>query len=125
MTAAQEEDLAECGVDVDARSGSDFMWRCAMDLATAVIEVMRTAMHGKNTEPGWVTAYQVLNRLPEALRAELVRDTGGYGGRANDADRGTGAANAVMRVLRDLGFDLDLAIELPTERARHVDVGRQ
>jgi len=72
-----------------------------MDLASAVIEVIRTAMHGKNTKPGWVTAYQVLNRLPEALRAELVRDTGGYGGRANDADRGAGAANAVMRVLRD------------------------
>jgi hypothetical protein len=72
-----------------------------MDLATAVIDVMKSARHGKNTEPGWVTAYQVLNRLPEPLRAELVGENGGYGGRANDAERGTGAANAVMRVLRD------------------------
>ena len=72
-----------------------------MDLATAVIDVLRAAMHGKATEPGWVTAYQVLNRLPETVRAELVREHGGYGGRANDAERGSGAANAVMRVLRD------------------------
>lgn len=72
-----------------------------MELSSAVIDVLRSAMHGKNAEPGWVTAYQVLNRLPEALRADLVREHGGYGGRSNDAERGTGAANAVMRVLRD------------------------
>jgi len=73
-----------------------------MDLVAAVVEVMRTkTMHGKNPRPGWVTAYQVLNRLDEEVRAELVREHGGYGGRENDAERGSGAANAVMRVLRD------------------------
>ena len=63
-------------------------------------------MHGKNATPAWVTVYQVLNRLPEDLRSELVRENGGFGGRANDADRGTGAANAVMRVLKDIGSPL-------------------
>jgi hypothetical protein len=72
-----------------------------MDLKTAVVDVVKAAMHGKDTEPGWVTAYQVLNRLPELTREELVRDHGGYGGRAHDAERGSGAANAVMRILRD------------------------
>src|SRR5690606_14313826 len=52
--------------------------------------------------PGWVTAHQVLNRLPDDVSDELVADEDGVGGRANDADRGTGAANAVMRVLRRL-----------------------
>jgi hypothetical protein len=61
-----------------------------MDLSTAVLGVLKAAMHGKNVAPGWVTAYQVLNRLPEAVRADLVEAQGGYGGRANDADRGPG-----------------------------------
>lgn len=73
-----------------------------MDLTTAVIEVMRTkTTHGKNHEPGWVTAYQVLNRLDASVRAQLVQENDGYGGRDHDAERGRGAANAVMRVLRD------------------------
>jgi hypothetical protein len=73
-----------------------------MDLATAVIEVMRSkTMHGSNTQHAWVTAYQVLNRLDEPVRVAAVHEHAGYGGRANDAERGSGAANAVMRILRD------------------------
>lgn len=71
-----------------------------MELSEAVLEIVRTAQHGTSAQPGWVTAYQVLNRLPEPMRLELVREHGGYGGRGHDADRGTGAANAVMRVLK-------------------------
>jgi len=72
------------------------------ELRTAVVAVLQSARHGKQTDPTWVTAYQVLSRLDPELRATLVNEHGGYGGRANDADRGTGAANAVMRVLKTL-----------------------
>ena len=69
-------------------------------LRTEVIAVMRdNTQHGTNQQPGWVSAYQVLNRLPDDVRDALIADEGGVGGRANDAGRGTGAANAVMRVL--------------------------
>ncbi len=70
-----------------------------MDLEAGVISVLKGAMHGKNEKPGWVTAYQVVNRLPKDIRAELLSKHDGAGGRKNGAERGTGAANAVMRIM--------------------------
>ena len=82
-----------------------------IELRTAVVAALQGAQHGKQTTPTWITAYQVLSRLDVDLRATLVREHGGYGGRANDADRGTGAANAVMRVLKSLRDEELVAVD--------------
>lgn len=83
------------------------------ELREAVEEVIKSAQHGQQRGHGpvWITAYQVLGRLPPELRARLVKEHEGYGGGAHDADRGTGAANAVMRVLRQLHSEKLVAIE--------------
>lgn len=83
------------------------------ELRGAIENVMKDAQHGKRRKhgPTWVTAYQVLGRLEPALRQALVQEHGGVGGLDNDADRGAGAANAVMRVLLQLAREDLVAID--------------
>lgn len=78
----------------------------AAALRESLLRVMKDeTCHGKRSEPTWVTAYQVFARLPGAMRAQLIADEGGVGGRAGDAGQGTGAINAVMRALKQLADD--------------------
>jgi len=82
------------------------------NLRSEVVRIMRdNTQHGTSQQRGWVTAYQVLNRLPVTVRDRLIVSKGGVGGRANDADRGTGAANAVMRVLLQLREEREVQID--------------
>lgn len=77
------------------------------ELRSAIESIMKGAQHGRQRGHGpvWITAYQVLGRLDPALRQTLVQEHEGYGGGEHDADKGAGAANAVMRVLRQLASE--------------------
>jgi hypothetical protein len=62
------------------------------ELATDVREVFRRASKGKGTRPQWLTAYQVLERLPQ--RDRLIAERGMPG-------EGAGVHHAAASVVRD------------------------
>jgi hypothetical protein len=75
------------------------------ELRQSVIAVLKQAAHGKMTSPAWVTAHQVLFRINDQLRSNLLREHGSYGGRDSDTERGRGAVSAVARTLALLRDD--------------------
>lgn len=62
-------------------------------------DVLRDAAKGKGPEPHFVTAYQILDRLPRQRRDELVTTHGGFG---RGAGTNFGAAGAVADALKSM-----------------------
>lgn len=42
--------------------------------------VLQSAAHGKSDQPWMLASYQVLDRLPEEIRNQLIEEQGGAGG---------------------------------------------
>lgn len=66
----------------------------AGDIVQDVRNVVKSAFHGKRTTPAWVTAYQVLMRLPQATRDRLISDHGEPG-------KGSGNYYPASQVVKD------------------------
>lgn len=89
-------------------------------LATAVLDVLAQAAKGKGTHPHYLTAYQILKRLPDDLRVALVAE---YGEPGRGAGKKFTAVSRVAQVARDvaeydyldargLAFELDEGEEI-------------
>lgn len=72
----------------------------ADEIARKVEEVLRMASTGKGSQRGFLTAYQILNRLPAAARDRLTAEYGSRSGK--DAGRPFGPASRVAQVAADL-----------------------
>lgn len=70
------------------------------DLIDDIRVVLREAAKGKGPEPHFVTAYQILDRLPVQRRDELVATYGGFG---RGAGTNFGAASALADALKNMG----------------------
>lgn len=70
------------------------------ELSDAVLAVLANAATGRGSAPGYLTAYQILNRLPEVLRQLLVD---AYGESGRSAGQPFGAATRVAQVADSLG----------------------
>jgi hypothetical protein len=46
------------------------------DIVGEVAAVLRQAARGENNHPNFLTAYQILDRLPPAIRDRLIRERG-------------------------------------------------
>ncbi len=72
------------------------------DIKSEVLTVLRAAARGKGSTPGFLTSYQILSKLPEALRTRLQAEIG-------DAGEGNGkhytAASAVAQACEQLHRD--------------------
>ncbi|HEY2412165.1 MAG TPA: hypothetical protein VGI40_07985 [Pirellulaceae bacterium] len=64
------------------------------DILSEVETVLKNARTGKGTEPAFLTAFQILERLPSQLRDQLIQERG-LGG------KGTGVAYAAPSVVSD------------------------
>jgi hypothetical protein len=69
---------AGCCAVVDVSIGGTMDDKNKHELEAQVFEVLKNAKPGKSEErkPGFLTAYQVLNRLPDQLRDALVQEYG-------------------------------------------------
>ena len=65
------------------------------DLEPDVVRVLREAAVGRGNEPGFLTAYQILKRLPEKLQSELQA---AYGLSGKEAGVNFGGASRVAQV---------------------------
>jgi hypothetical protein len=76
------------------------------EIIAEVRRVLRSAAKGKGADPNYLTAYQILNRLPADLRIRLIEK---YGRSGKTGGRGHGAANQIRGVLtRSLKKELDI-----------------
>lgn len=73
------------------------------DIVAEVRTVMEEAHRGKGDRPNYLTAFQILNRLPETTRARLIRERG-LGGTGTGA---VGAPSLVSRAARMAGAEVD------------------
>ena len=64
------------------------------DIVDAVREVLINANRGKGTDPSFLTAYQILNRLSEPTRRQLMQERTGAG-------KGTGVYYGAASVVSD------------------------
>lgn len=80
----------------------------ASDIVTEVRNVVSTAFHGQRKVPSWVTAYQVLIRLPDATRTKLIADHGEPG---KDSGNYYPASQVVKDALLMLARDGEVAID--------------
>lgn len=51
------------------------------ELESDILKILKGASTGKGTEHGYLTAYQILNRLPDNLQQKLKEMHGDYAGR--------------------------------------------
>jgi hypothetical protein len=71
-------------------------------LKTAVEEVLERAARGKSKRPQFVTAYQILQRIPEDLRAALIAQ---YAEPGRGAGKPFSAASRVGQLAAELGAE--------------------
>jgi hypothetical protein len=74
------------------------------DIVDDVRHVLLSAARGKGTTPNYLTAYQILARLPAELRARLIAERG-RGGRGEGTH--FAATGVVMHALRSMD-DVDV-----------------
>ncbi len=74
------------------------------DIVNEVRTVLAAARQGKGNRPNYLTAYQILDRLPEATRARLIGERTG-GGR--DAGAVFAAPSVVSRAARMAGAEVE------------------
>jgi hypothetical protein len=74
------------------------------DIVDDVRQVLLSAARGKGTTPNFLTAYQILARLPAGVRARLVAERG-RGGRGEGTH--FAATGVVMHALRSMD-DVDV-----------------
>jgi 2-keto-4-pentenoate hydratase/2-oxohepta-3-ene-1,7-dioic acid hydratase in catechol pathway len=70
------------------------------ELVVAVRDVLEAAATGKGTEPAYLTAYQILNRVPAAVRDALVAE---YGGPGRGSGQNFSAASRIGQIAADVG----------------------
>lgn len=75
------------------------------DIVEDVRKVLEAANKGKGRHPQFLTAYQILNRLPQETRERLIteRSLPGKGAGVHHA-----AASVVMHAIRQLGSEVDV-----------------
>jgi hypothetical protein len=71
----------------------------AGELATPITDVLTSASTGKGTDRGFLTAYQILRRLPGSLQARLASE---YGDSGKEAGQPFGPASRVAQVAAGL-----------------------
>jgi hypothetical protein len=76
------------------------------EIVNEVRRVLHSAAKGKGLSPNFLTAYQILSRLPMDLQTRLIE---GHGRGGKGWGKGKGAANVVMRALRSLKAELEIA----------------
>ena len=69
------------------------------ELTTAVKSVLQDAHRGKGREPHYLTAYQILSRLPTRVRSALVNE---YGEPGRGAGRHFTAVSRVAQIAREI-----------------------
>ncbi|KYF90510.1 hypothetical protein BE20_08190 [Sorangium cellulosum] len=76
-------------------------------LEPLVREVLETAHRGRGQQPHYLTAYQIVERLREPARSELITKYGRGGKRAGSADT---ASSIISQVLaNELSAEVDVA----------------
>ena len=75
------------------------------EIVQDVRKVLETARKGKGSDPQFLTAYQILNRLPQETRGRLIteRSMPGKGAGVHQA-----AASVVMHAIRQIGSEVDV-----------------
>jgi hypothetical protein len=71
----------------------------ANELEGAILDVLRRAATGKGHTPGYLTAYQILTRLPDAVQARLRAE---YGNSGKGGGQPFGPASRVAQVAAEL-----------------------
>jgi len=66
-------------------------------LAPFVLQVLRDASTGKGTRQHYLSSYQIVDRLPEPQRADLLRDYGPGGKGADRPDTGPMGISQVIK----------------------------
>lgn len=97
------------------------------EIVQAIIGVLQRANTGKGSHPGLLTAYQILRRLPDAIRTSLETEYAVAGGKG--AGRHYSAATHIARTavrienVRQYPLDTgDLQFELHDESVDDADV---
>ena len=80
------------------------------EIANQIISVLAQASTGKGTEHGFLTAYQILNRMPEDIQ-QILRQQ--YGNSGKHGGQPFGAASRISQV----------ADELQEVEKRYLDTG--
>lgn len=89
------------------------------DIVNEVAAVLRQAAHGDGTEPNYLTAYQILDRLPTDIRDRLIRERT-IGG------QGAGVAYAAPSVVSDAAEKVPgIQIEYLATRGLVIEVAGQ
>lgn len=73
------------------------------DIVTEVRDVLRAASTGKGSRPTFLTAYQILGRLPEPLRARLIQERGVPGSGAGQCYAGASVVQGAAQMLNRTG----------------------
>lgn len=69
------------------------------ELATPILDILARASRGKGPRPHYLTAYQILLRLPDAVRQALIAE---YGEPGRGAGKNFTAVSRVAQVARDV-----------------------
>lgn len=95
------------------------------DITGAVKKVLKDVLLGSRGERTFLTAYQIVDRLPEKLRNRLIRERG-RGGVRGEGGRDAGVAYAAPGVVSDAAQMLpDIEIDFIETRDLTLVVGTQ